>query len=302
MKGNILNVQRFCTRDGPGIRTTVFLMGCPLRCLWCHNPEAQELRPSLMYDPSLCTHCLRCTAVCPTGCHREEAGGHRFDRRDCIACGACTSPLCNALTLAGEEADSEEILREVLRDRPYYEKSGGGLTLSGGEPLMQGDFAYALLSGAREQGIHTCVETCGYCGEATLLSVAPLTDLFLFDLKETDPQRHEAYTGAPLAPILGNLSLLDRLGRSVVLRCPVIPTLNDREEHWRAVAALASVYSCVREIVVEPYHTLGVGKYPRLGREYDPSLAKLTEPTRERMEEILTVLREEAPCEVSIAQ
>lgn len=295
----MLNVQRFCTKDGPGIRTTVFLMGCPLRCLWCHNPETQQREPSLLYDRSLCTDCLRCVAKCPRGCHGVEDGAHTLDRTDCTACRACLSPLCPALAVAGEERDADEILAEILRDRPYYEKTGGGMTLSGGEPLAQPEFSSYLLRGAKEQGLHTAVETCGCASETALRRVAEYTDLFLFDLKETDPDRHLAYTGAPLASVLASLRILEELQKPTVLRCPVIPTLNDREDHMRRIAALAEAHSCVREIVLEPYHTLGVGKYSRLGREY--ALGEVAEPNRAQIDGLCAMLSAETSVRVSRA-
>ena len=150
MKGTVLNIQRFCTEDGPGIRTTVFLKGCPLHCVWCHNPESQKSAPELLYDSAQCVNCLRCVKRCPNGCHTLQDGHHAFDRTACIACGACTSPLCNALLLSGTEMTAEDVLKEVLKDRTFYEKSGGGMTLSGGEPLLQASFAQELLRAAKE--------------------------------------------------------------------------------------------------------------------------------------------------------
>lgn len=269
MNGIILNVQRACTRDGPGIRTTVFFKGCPLRCAWCHNPETQARAPELLYRPDACLRCFRCAAVCPAGCHsRTPDGSHRFDRARCTACGRCLSPLCPALEKAGKTVSVEEVMAVVLRDRAYYERSGGGLTLSGGEPLYQPEFCLELLAAAKREGLHTCVETCGAASPDVLARAAALTDRFLYDCKETDPDRHRALTGADPAPILANLALLDRLGKPVSLRCPVIPTVNDRPDHFAAVADLANRYRVISEVVLEPYHTLGVGKYERLGRPY----------------------------------
>ena len=280
VKGTILQVQRFCTHDGPGIRTTVFLKGCPLSCLWCHNPESQARGRELLYDADKCLHCLRCVTVCPQGCH-TAAGGHTFSRERCVSCFACLSPLCPALEAAGRETDDGEILAEVLRDKLYYDRSGGGLTLSGGEPFYQSAFALSLLRGAKEAGISTCVETCGAAETRVLAESAAWTDLYLFDCKETDPARHRAFTGADNAHILKNLRSLDALGKATVLRCPVIPGYNDRPDHFAAVAALAEELHHILRVEVEPYHTLGAEKYRRLGRDYAVSCPQ---PVRETAE------------------
>ena len=268
MKTPILNVQRFCTKDGPGIRTTVFFKGCPLKCLWCHNPESQSPRQELMYNAEKCVHCLRCVSVCPNGCHTQSAGRHAFDRTACTACGVCLSPVCEALEMAGNAIDTDMILEEVLKDRLYYENSGGGITLSGGEPLFSAEDALALLRRAKELGLHTCVETCGFVSREQLQKTMPLIDLYLFDLKETDAKKHLEYTGVDNRLILENLAYLDEQGKSTVLRCPIIPSLNDRDDHLEGIARIANGLKHLVEIVIEPYHTLGVGKYERLDRSY----------------------------------
>lgn len=277
MNGKILQIQRFCTYDGPGIRTTVFLLGCPLSCRWCHNPETQSGKIELLYDAEKCVRCFRCAAACPNGCHTAEKGEHVFSRAACTACGNCLSPLCGALALAGKETSAAAVLAEVLRDQGYYDRSGGGLTLSGGEPLAQPAFAAELLRGARAAGVHTCVETCGAADPRTVETIAQQTDLFLFDYKETDPARHRALTGADNALILRNLRQIDEMGKKIVLRCPVIPTQNARAEHFAGIAALAQRLSNVVRVEVEPYHTLGVEKYRKTGRDY--ALSALRPPT-----------------------
>lgn len=268
MKSTILNIQRFCTKDGPGIRTTVFFKGCPLRCLWCHNPESQATARELMYNAEKCVHCLRCVSICPNGCHTQAAGRHVLDRTNCTACGLCLSPMCEALEMAGREIDTDAIMEEVLKDRLYYENSGGGMTLSGGEPLIHADDALALLKASKMHGIHTCVETCGFISRELLTKSMPWVDLYLFDWKESDPQRHLEYTGVDNRLILENLLFLDAEGKQTVLRCPIIPTLNDRDDHLDGIAQVANSMKHLVEVVIEPYHTLGVGKYERLDRTY----------------------------------
>lgn len=279
MNGNILNIQRFCTDDGPGIRTTVFLKGCPLSCVWCHNPESQSPRPELMYSPEKCLHCLRCVALCPTASHKKVKNGHEFDRTSCISCGRCLTVLCDALEGKGESMSADDVLAEVLKDKAFYENSGGGLTLSGGEPLAQVAFCKELLIKAKEAKLHTCMETCGFASDQAIADLAPLVDIFLFDFKESDPARHKTYTGAEQAIILKNLHYLDSIGKQIVLRCPIIPGFNDRSDHFLSIARLANSLSHVEEITVEPYHVLGADKYHKLGRDY--TLSQITSPSKE---------------------
>ena len=293
--GNVFNIQRYCLHDGPGIRTTVFLKGCPLRCAWCHNPESHGSAPEITVHGTLCRACGACEAVCPAGCHTVREGKHRFDPLPCIRCGACEK-VCRraAIETVGAEMTAEEVLRTVLRDRAFYETSGGGMTVSGGEPLFQPDFLAELLAGARDSGISTAIETSGFAAPETVRRVAPLTDLFLFDIKLTDDELHRRYTGVPLAPILDNLALLDTLGANVALRCPIIPGVNDTEAHFAAVAAIAGKYRAIRGIEIEPYHALGIQKSSDLGRS--PTVFPV--PTAEdsaRWEAALAAL---APCPV----
>lgn len=289
MSGTVWNVQRFCLQDGPGIRTTVFLKGCPLHCVWCHNPESQRAEPQLLYDPEKCVHCLKCTRMCAESCHRSEQGKHVFDRTRCLACGACCSPLCHALELCGRQMSADEVLAEVLRDRPFYEQSGGGLTLSGGEPLYQAAFCTELLRKAKEQGLHTCLETCGFAPRQVLEETAAFVDLYLFDYKETDPERHKQFTGVDNRPILENLAWLDGQGKPILLRCPVIPGYNDRADHFLGIAETANRLQNVIGIAVEPYHDLGARKYGTLGREYLPASVK--PPTKETVEGWMDAIR-----------
>ena len=265
--GYIFDVQRFSIHDGPGIRTTVFLKGCTLRCVWCHNPEGVDAAPQLSFLPERCIGCGYCARVCPNDAHRvEPERGHVLDRERCTVCGACARECyAGALELVGREATVEEVLETVLRDRPFYERSGGGLTLSGGEPLMQIDFAEALLRGAKEEGLHCAVETCGYVDWGRFERLLPLVDLFLYDIKETDPARHAEYTGAPNEGILRNLRTLCARGAAVLVRLPIVPGLNDRPDHFRAVAAIARELPGLLGFEMMPYHRLGTGKRDRFG-------------------------------------
>lgn len=268
MKGMIFDIQHFSLDDGPGIRTTVFLKGCPLRCAWCHNPEGLHRQPQLGFYPDKCLLCGRCLPACTRGNHHLSPDQHQIDRENCISCGACANACpAEALKILGREAESEEILEDVLKDRLFYENSGGGITLSGGEPFYQPAFMLALLKGAKEAGLHTCVETSGFCSRESLQAAAPYTDLFLFDIKETDAARHKEYTGVDLAIIHENAGWLSGQGKEMILRCPLIPGYNLREDHILGIAALARKWESVSAIHLEPYHPLGVDKYMNLGME-----------------------------------
>lgn len=295
--GTVFNIQRYCLHDGPGIRTTVFLKGCPLRCAWCHNPESQKPAPEITVRRPLCRRCGVCLAVCPAGCHTLSADGHVFDPGKCMRCGACEKNCpARAIETVGAEMTADEVLRTVLRDKPFYETSGGGMTVSGGEPLYQPDFLEELLRGARERGISTAIETSGFASSETIRRAAPLTDLFLYDIKLTNDELHRRYTGMPLAPILENLALLDALGANVTLRCPIIPGVNDTAAHFAAVADLAKTYPAVRGIEIEPYHALGEEKSRGLGR-VPPTFPV---PSAEQAAEWVRTLAALAPCPVSL--
>lgn len=274
--GIIYNIQRFSLNDGPGIRTTVFLKGCMLRCVWCHNPESRSMKKQLMLNASRCIGCGLCLTACEKGLHRFSDGVHDIDRAHCTACGACAAVCAGALETVGRTATVDEVLREVMKDALFYKNSGGGMTLSGGEPLMQPGFTLKLLRGAKEKGLNTAVETCGCAGWEQIEALLPYVDLFLWDVKETDSERHRAFTGAGNALILENLRKLNAAGARIVLRCPVIPGMNDRDAHFRAIGELSMQLKNVERIDVEPYHPLGKGKSESLGEEYP--LAHLTFP------------------------
>ena len=268
MEGNIFDIQRFSVHDGPGIRTTVFLKGCPLACIWCHNPESQRVCANLGYYASKCRGCGACVTACPNGCHTMSDGMHVFDREKCVDCGKCAEACpFGALEVFGHKSTAESVIAEVKRDKTFYKNSGGGMTVSGGEPLMQPDFLCELLRMAKDEGIHTCIETSGFANEKTVRRVAEYIDIFLFDIKATDDDKHKELTGVPFEPIKKNLFLLDSLGKKIVMRCPLIPGVNTDEAHIENIAKIAAELDNLLEINVMAYHTLGNSKYDALGME-----------------------------------
>lgn len=287
--GLVFAIERCSLHDGPGIRTTVFLKGCPLHCLWCHNPESISPRPELYFLHERCTRCGACAAVCPTACHDLSGGAHAIDRERCTACGRCTEQCpTGALEIKGRTLGVEEVLAEVIRDRDYYRESGGGLTLSGGEPMLQYEFSRELLSAAAEQGLHTCVETSGYASAERLPAIVPVVSLFLVDWKETDPARHRQWTGVNNEPIRENIKALDAAGASILLRCPVVPGHNDRPDHFQGIAELANELTHVTGIEIMPYHPMGRGKSSRIGKDYAlPDSTFTEEETVQRWRELI---------------
>lgn len=267
LMGIVFDIQRFALHDGPGIRTTVFLKGCPLRCIWCHNPESQRFAPQLSFNVESCRLCGDCVPACSQGVHEIIDGRHIVHFDACLTCGACVE-ACDerALTIVGREMSVDQVLAEVERDRPYYERSGGGLTLSGGEPLAQFDFALALLQEARNRGIHTCLDTSGIVSRSRLATVADHVDLFLFDYKATSPETHRQLTGASNRRVLDNLLFLYERGARIILRCLLVPGVNDSEEHLEAIVALDAQLPALEGIHVLPFHTMGRDKGPRIGR------------------------------------
>lgn len=264
--GSVFHIQRFSLYDGPGVRTVVFLKGCPLRCLWCHNPEGLSPKQQILFEPTKCIGCSDCVDACGMGNHSIEMGVHLYDRAHCTHCGRCAS-LCysGALTLCGEAMTPEAVIEQVLRDRSIYEVSNGGLTLSGGEPLFQPEFTLQLLQIAKGYDLHTAIETCGFADPSVISRAAQYTDLFLYDYKATGDVMHKKLCGVSNQTILSNLTLLDTLDAEVILRCPIVPGCNDTQTHIRGIGETATAHSCIREVHLEPYHRLGVKKAGQLG-------------------------------------
>lgn len=276
MRAEIFQVKRFAVHDGDGIRTTVFFKGCPLRCVWCHNPEGLSGKTQLGFFAHKCLSCGICVGACPRGAHRTEEGRHVFDREKCIACGACAAACpAEALTLYGRGVTLEELLSLLLEDREFYEASGGGVTLSGGECLLQAAFCRELLSRLKAEGIGTAVDTSGCVPRAAIEEVTPFTDTFLYDLKAMSEKTHLALTGRDNGEILDNLRYLDAIGARVEVRIPFAPALNGGE--IEKIARFLGTLSCVCAVRVLPYHAGAASKYGALGMEYAVSALPPTE-------------------------
>lgn len=280
--GIISAVKRFEIHDGPGVRTTLFLKGCPLECRWCHNPEGIRLKPEVLYTQKNCIGCGECARIC--GCHEMGPEGHRFERSGCVGCGRCEE-IClgEALRFYGREVSPEEILPELLEDRAFFGPLGG-VTLSGGEPLLQPEFTAELLRLLKQEGIHTAVDTCGYGDAAALEQVIPYADLFLYDIKAIDEEAHIRGTGRSNKKILENLRLLDERGCAIEVRYPLIPGYNDREA--KAIGAFLSGLRHPVVVKVLPYHNYAGSKYDGLERRME----EIEKPSEALVEDTLRIL------------
>lgn len=297
VQGTVFDVQTYAVHDGPGIRTVVFLKGCPLRCAWCCNPESQRMGPELRHHRALCRSCGGCVEACPKG---AATAGPTFDRARCDPCEAsfCTSSCPEgALTRTGRTRAVEDLVEDVARDTRFFENSGGGVTFSGGEPFFQPRFLEALLVASRARGLHTAVETCGYAPPDTLHACSTNVDLFLFDVKIVDAKRHQEATGRDNALILTNLRwLAEHVPEKVVVRVPLIPGFTDDLDNLHAIAKLVGTLGLPR-IELQPYHPFGVAKYAAIGRAaaMPDSVPMQTEAD---LQAAASVLAAGAPCDV----
>jgi len=291
MEGLIFDIQRARLDDGPGIRTTVFLKGCPLRCAWCSNPESQRPFPEIMYNANLhIDGCEECIKICPANAIEKNEGEEIKINRDlCSAeCSECTK-VCfsNALTVVGQRISVEEVLKVVEKDIPFYRSSNGGVTISGGEPLVQPEFTREVLKACKERGIHTVLDTSGYGRWEDLNEILKYVDLTLYDIKHMDPLKHKAYTGVSNELILENVRRMGQKKMPIVIRLPIIPGINDSEKNINDLIGLIEEVSPLR-VDLLPYHRLGVSKYRMLGREY--GLQGLEPPNREHLNHIRNLL------------
>ena len=289
--GFFFDILRGSVYDGPGIRTTVFFKGCPLRCVWCHNPESWIAGPQLFYNREKCVDCLACTKICPTGAHKTEENRHAVRFELCIACGKCIEACsADALRIIGWKTSVDAVMEEIKKDTDFYKISGGGVTLSGGEPMMQTAVTLELLKKCKGCGIHTCVETCGYSQQQDYEAILPFVDLVLFDYKLTGSAMHKRHTGVDNELVLKNLDFLYGRGAQILLRCPVIPGINDTREHFRGIAGISRKYPGIKGIEILPYHNMGVSKRAGLGLPLE--LEELKTTAREKAQGWRNILNE----------
>lgn len=267
----VFNVQSYSIHDGPGIRTVVFLKGCPLRCRWCSNPESQRPNPEIGVIESRCIRCGRCIEACPSRAIVTDGEGRIITKRDaCASCGTCEG-VCpqGARHLYGSVTTVGELMQTVMRDTPFFMRSGGGVTLSGGEPTLQFEGCLQILEACKEKYIHTAIETCGYIVDRSrLMKLANLVDLFLFDVKCIDKERHRALTGVSNEVILANARALASARKNIIVRVPIIPGFNDNTAEMERVAAFAAELWGVTEVDLLPFHQLGRSKYQALDETY----------------------------------
>ena len=286
-KVRIVGIKHLAVHDGPGIRSTVFLKGCPLRCLWCHNPESVRPEPELALRQGKCVGCGACAAVC--SCHHVAGNIHTIDRKNCVGCGRCVEVcLFDALTLYGQEMTIDAVTAEVLRDRIFYAESGGGVTVSGGEPLLHPEFCAELFDRLHAENISCAVDTCGEVPWKSFETVLPHTGLFLYDLKAMDSDLHRRLTGRGNERILANLRTLDETGVPVEIRMPVVPGLNDSPEEFAAAGRFLSGLRHLTGVRLLAYHSFARSKYESVGHEV--TLPDVPSPSPEHRRKLADIL------------
>jgi len=283
-RGKIFNIQHYSIHDGPGIRTTVFFKGCPLNCWWCHNPESMEIKNQIVYRDHKCIGCGDCIDLCPAKALSFGEKGVIRNNELCTLCGRCGEKCpTNAIEMVGKDSTVLEIMKEIEKDKVFYDESGGGVTFSGGEPLFQPDLLIPLLEACKSKGIHTALDTSGYARWEVLEAVADKVDLFLYDLKHLENEAHEKHTGVPNTVILENLKKLARIHHNIWVRVPVIPGINDDEDYMEKLGEFINSLK-IKKVFLLPYHDIAGGKYERLGKTY--LLNDVKPPSGERMNEL----------------
>ncbi|UCC10982.1 MAG: glycyl-radical enzyme activating protein [candidate division WOR-3 bacterium] len=293
MEGLIFDIKKYAIHDGPGIRTTIFLKGCPLHCPWCHNPEGIKPQPEIMLSPERCIHCEQCLHACERGALQRRSDVIALNREKCDRCGVCLDVCCSrAIEQVGRHITVEQAAEEIERDRVFYEESGGGVTLSGGEPLMQPQFTRALLKDCKKKGIHTVLDTCGYADPEILQEVSEFVDLFLFDVKIMDDEKHKHYTGVSNQQIFYNLRTLSENGKTIHIRIPIIPGITDDEGNIHMVGTFLAPLQHIDKISLLPYHRAWLMKHRKIKASNEPWIADTPSPVSlTRIQEVLETCR-----------